>query len=400
MTKKKVEKAGKQKKTGKRGELTKKPKDPKSMSPAPNLFDSLVPIAEFRVGYLQILDQDGKIANKRFEPKIPKETLIAMYKVMRRARAWDDKALALQRSGRQGTFAPVMGQEGAQVGSIFALKKTDWAVPSFREAAMELARGVSMADMFLYNMGSEDGSKGDPNLRTLPVSIPVGSQPTHAVGISLASKLKGEDDVTIVYFGDGATSEGECYEAINFAGVFQTPTIFLCQNNQWAISTPRERQSHAETLAQKGIAGGIPCLQVDGNDPLAVYVATKDAALRARSGGGPTFIEAITYRMRMHTTADDPKRYRSDEDVDAWKPRDPILRFRKYLESKKIWSKKDEDALQKEIDGEVAKAVGDAERHEAHPEDMFTSVYAEPTGPLLEQMQMLKERLDHRGQMQ
>ncbi len=375
-------------------------KQAKKIPYASKLLDSLKTVAEFRVGYLQILDQNGRIVNKRFEPKIPKETLIAMYKVMRRARAWDDKSLALQRSGRQGTFAPVMGQEGVQVGSIFALEKTDWAVPAFREAAIYLARGAMMASMFLYNMGSEDGSKGSPAMRTLPISVPVGSQATHAVGISLASKIKREDDITIVYFGDGATSEGECYEAINFAGVFQTPTIFLCQNNQWAISVPRERQSHAETLAQKGIAGGIPCIQVDGNDPLAVYAATKDAALRARTGGGPTFIEAITYRMRMHTTADDPKRYRTDEEVEAWKPRDPLIRFKKYLESKKMWSKKDEDALQKEIDSEVAKAVGEAERHQAQPEDMFTSVYAEPTAPLREQMQMLKARLEHRRQAQ
>ncbi len=367
---------------------------------ASKLFDSLKPVAQFSVGYLQILDPNGKVVNKRFEPTIQKDTLIEMYRVMRRARAWDDKSLALQRSGRQGTFAPAMGQEGAQVGSVFALKKTDWAVPSFREAAMYLARGVPMKNMFLYNMGSEDGSRGDPALRTLPISIPVGSQTTHAVGISWASKIKGELDVTIVYFGDGATSEGECYEALNFAGVFQTPTIFLCQNNQWAISLPRESQSHAKTLAQKGVAAGISCIQVDVNDPLAVYVATRDAADRARAGAGPTFIEALTYRLRMHTTADDPKRYRTDDEVEAWKPRDPIIRFRKYLESKRVWSKKDEDALQKEIDDEVAMAVEDAERHQAKPEDMFLSVYKEPTGPLKEQMQMLSERLDHRRQAQ
>lgn len=371
-------------------------KTPKQVNFKSKLHDSIKPIAQFSVGYLQILNEKGAIVNKAWEPKLPKETLIEMYKVMQRARKWDDKSLALQRSGRQGTYAPSMGQEGAQVGSIFALEKTDWAVPAFREAAMYLARGVPMSSMFLYNMGSEDGSKGDPAMRTLPVAIPVGSQTLHATGIAMASKIKGEKDVTIVYFGDGASSEGESYEALNFAGAFQAPVIFLCQNNQWAISTPRSKQSHAQTLAQKGIAGGLPCIQVDGNDPLAVYVATKDAVDRARAGAGPTFIEAVTYRLRMHTTADDPKRYRTDAEVEAWMKKDPIIRFKKYLETKRLWSAKDEEALQAEIEAEIAEGVKIAEAHEPNPEDMFTSVYATPTAPLIEQMEMLKERLERR----
>lgn len=368
-------------------------KAPRQITYRSKLHDSVKPVAQFSIGYLQILDAKGKIVNKAWEPKLPKETLIEMYRVMQRARKWDDKSLALQRSGRQGTYAPSMGQEGVQVGSIFALEKTDWAVPAFREAAMYLARGVTMASMFLYNMGSEDGSKGDPALRTLPVAIPVGSQPLHATGIAMASKIKGEKDVAIVYFGDGATSEGECYEALNFAGAFQAPVIFLCQNNQWAISTPRSKQSHAQTLAQKGIAGGMPCIQVDGNDPLAVYVATRDAVQRARAGAGPTFIEAITYRLRMHTTADDPKRYRTDEEVAQWAKKDPLIRFRNYLESKRLWSQKHEDELQKAIETEIAAGVKEAETHQPNPEDMFTSVYAQLTAPLVEQMEMLKVRL-------
>lgn len=287
----------------------------------------------FQVEHLSILDSDCQL-DKELEPQLDEVILSRLYLYMLLARRFDEFEVKLQRQGRIGTFAPSRGQEAAQLGAVAALRDDDWVVPSFREMPAALWRGAKMEQLLLYNSGYNEGGDPGEGARTLPMSIPVGSQIPHAVGLAYAGRFKGSDEVALTFFGDGATSEGDFHEALNFAGVFNTPTIFLCQNNQWAISIPREHQSHAKTLAQKAIAYGIPGIQVDGNDLLAVYVATSEAVQRARRGDGPTLIECFTYRMAPHTTADDPHRYRNAEEEEAWNKCDPLRRFRHYLETK------------------------------------------------------------------
>ena len=334
---------------------------------------------------LQILNHEGKIVAPKLDPKLKKEDLICLYQGMMFSRLADEKALKLQRQGRMGTFAPVKGQEAAQVGSCYALTKEDWVLPSFRELAALIARGLPLSAYYLNNMGNEAGNKTPEDNNYLPVSIPVGTHLLHAVGIGLAAKLKGDKIVSLVFFGDGATSEGDFHEAMNLAGVWQTATIFLCQNNQYAISTPRSKQSRSETIAQKAIAYGFPGIQVDGNDPLAMYVAVKEAAKRARQGKGPTLIEAYTYRLGDHTTADDASIYRSAKELKQWEKKDPLLRMRKYLENKRIWDQKAEAKLIASLTKQIEQAVQDAESKRARPEDIFDYLYAELTPELAEQ---------------
>jgi pyruvate dehydrogenase E1 component alpha subunit len=285
--------------------------------------------------------------------------------------------ISLQRQGRMGTFAPLMGQEAAQVGSAFALEPTDWMVPSFREEAAYIMRGVPLKDILLLFMGREEGNVMPKDQRDLPVNIPVGSQLPHAVGLAMAAKIRHDPCAVLVYFGDGATSEGDFHEACNFAGVFQAPVVFLCQNNHYAISMSRERQTRARTLAQKAIAYGFDGIQVDGNDLLAVYVAARDALARAKAGKGPTLIECVTYRMSLHTTADDPSRYRKKAEEEEWQKHDPIPRFRAYLRVKGLWDEAWQASLEQEIDAEIRQAVEAAEAdRDFDPADMFDYVFA------------------------
>jgi pyruvate dehydrogenase E1 component alpha subunit len=237
------------------------------------------------------------------------------------------------------------------------MSEKDWFVGSFRELGGRLMRGEPIENEFLCFNGHEEGNTFPGGERTLPNAVIIASQALHAVGIAYAMKLRGETDSAVVcFFGDGATSEGDFHEAMNFAAVWQVPVVFVCANNQWAISLPREKQTRSRTIAQKAIAYDMPGIQVDGNDALAMYQATKEALDRAKAGGGPTFIEAVTYRMRMHTTADDPTRYQAPEEVQAWEARDPLTRFRTYLESKGLWNEERQSGL----DADVKQAIEDA----------------------------------------
>jgi len=268
--------------------------------------------------------------------------------------------------------------------------------PSFRETAAELWRGKAVESVILAFGGYNEGWPDEQPHNDLPVSVPVASQVLHAVGIAWAMKYRQKDDVAMAFLGDGGTSEGDFHEGLNFAGVYQAPVIFVCQNNQWAISVPRKKQTHSETIAQKAVAYGMPGLQVDGNDILAVYAAAAEAVDRARSGDGPTLIENITYRMMMHTTADDPKRYRTDEEVEAWKKRDPITRFQKYLADKNLLSDEKIAALEEEVKTEIQTAVDHAEdmmEKAGDPLDMFNHAYEELPPYLLQQREELAEEL-------
>lgn len=349
----------------------------------------------YRVEYLSILDEKGKL-DKELEPDIPEELLLKLHRAMILGRRFDERLLSLQRQGRIGTFAPITGQEASQLGAVAALRPSDWVAPSFREMPAELWRGRTMESVIISFGGFNEGDPAEEEHNDLPVSVPVASQVPHAVGIAWAMKYRQKDDVALTFFGDGGTSEGDFHEGMNFAGVYQAPVIFLCQNNQWAISVPRSKQTHSKTIAQKALAYGIPGIQVDGNDVLAVYAATKEAVERARSGGGPSLIECVTYRLMMHTTADDPKRYRKDKEVEGWMKRDPLPRFQKYLIDKGLLSEDKITALEEEVKAEIQAAVERAEElmgKFGDPLDMFDHAYAELPPYLKEQKEELAQEL-------
>ena len=331
------------------------------------------------ISYLSILDEDGN-ADEELVPDLNDDALRRLFRVMLLSRRFDERLLQLQRQGQLGTFAPVKGQEAAQVGAMAPLRRSDWFVPSFRETAAALWRETPLSGLLLYTAGFNEGGRPPEDNNDLPIAIPVATQVPHAVGLGYAARAQGKDEVAIVFFGDGATSEGDFHEAINFSGVFSTPTIFLCQNNHWAISVPRDKQTHSRTLAQKAIAYGIPGIQVDGNDVLAVYAATAEAVERARAGRGPTFIECITYRLSLHTTADDPTRYRSKEEVQAWERKEPITRFRRYLERRGLLTEEEVERLEKEIGNEIQQAWREAQGQMENPEPLviFEHIHAEP----------------------
>ncbi len=336
----------------------------------------LTEIGQYSLKRLQILDEDG-VVDSDLEPDLSDEELVGLYRAMLLAREDDQRMLKMQRQGRVGTFGPNTGQEAAVCGPALALAPSDWLVGSFRELGARLMRGEPLTHGYLFHNGLEEGNVFDGMDRTLPISIIVGAQTLHAVGIAYAMKLRGEKDAAVLAFiGDGGTSQGDFHEALNFASVWQVPVVFVVQNNGWAISLPRSRQAHSATLAQRAIAYDIPGLQVDGNDALATYSAAHEALDRARSGGGPSLIEAVTYRLMMHTTADDPKKYRSQEEVEQWWKRDPIPRFRRYLEAKRIWDDDRQAALEAEIKGEIDAAVKAFESMEGFkPDAPFDHVF-------------------------
>lgn len=334
----------------------------------------------------QVLDSEGNIVNPKYEPKIDDKTLLHMYKTMSLARVADIKALQYQRQGRMLTYAPVQGQEAAQVGAMATLQPQDWLSPAFREFAAMLYRGVTLEQLYLYWYGNEMGSKFADDVNVLPVNIPIGSQIGHASGLAYASKVLKKNQVAVTYIGDGGTSHGEFYEAMNFAAVFDAPMITIIQNNQYAISTPRAKATKAQTLAQKAVAFGIPGIQVDGNDVLAMYAVTKEAADRAREGHGPTLIEAYTYRLGPHTTSDDPTIYRKDEEVEQWRKKDPLKRFRIYLTNKKLWSDQQEEALQKELEDYVTETFKKVENSDNPTiDDVFDYTFVNNPTDLIEQ---------------
>ena len=350
-----------------------------------------------QIEWLSILDEDGNL-DESLEPDLGDDLLLRLHRTMLLGREFDERMLKLQRQGRLGTFAPIKGQEASQLGAVATLRESDWLVPAFRETAAQLWRGQTMESVLLAYGGYYQGNRVPENINVLPVAIPVATQILHGAGIAYAIKLRGKDDVAMTFFGDGATSEGDFYEALNFAGVFQVPAVFVCQNNQWAISIPRANQTAAKTLAQKALAAGIPGIQVDGNDVLAVYVAASEAVARARAGDGPTLIENVTYRLSVHTTADDPTIYRDEEEVAKWEKREPILRFQQYLTGKGLLSEEKIASLQEEIKAEIREAVERAEEQmkqlSGEALTMFDHIYAEMPPYLQEQRDELARELE------
>ena len=344
---------------------------------------------EYKIEYMQILDENGNVDQSLFPKDLDDSKLVQMYKYMNFARALDAKTLSLQRQGRAVTYAPLVGEEATQIGSAMAMRADDIFVPNFRQHGVYLARGLPLELYFIYWRGFEEGGAIPKNVNGMPVIVPVGSQVPHAVGIAYAQKYEKTGNAVIVYVGDGGTSEGDFYEAMNFSGVLKIPLVIIIENNQWAISVPRSKQSAASTLAQKAVAAGIPGVQVDGNDVLAVYKAVSDAI--ASSSTGPTLIECVTYRMSMHTTADDPTKYRPEQDLEEWKKKDPIDRLRKYLVAKGLWDDSKEKAMADEQLAAINDAVKKAEEFKPDPASMFENVYSYIPEVLAEEYNESKE---------
>jgi pyruvate dehydrogenase E1 component alpha subunit len=357
-------------------------------------------LAEFKVESLQVLDEHGNV-DAKLEPDLAADELLRLYRGMVRARELDQRMLKLQRQGRIGTFGPCTGQEAPSCAAALAMRDDDWFVGAFRELGGRLMRGEPLTGTLFFHNGWEEGNVLPPEAsrRMLPFTIIVASQVLHAAGVAYAAKQRGEQEAVVCFMGDGATSEGDFHEGLNFAGVWKAPVVFVSQNNQWAISVPRSAQTSSRTLAQKGLAYDMPCIQVDGNDALACYVAVSEALERARRGEGPSLIEAVTYRLLMHTTADDPRKYREEAEEEEWWQKEPLLRFQKYLTAKGIWDDAKEEALREELRAEVDAAVQELEAADPFPADRpFEHVFAE-THPSIERQHReylanLKEEAD------
>ncbi|MGA9287090.1 MAG: pyruvate dehydrogenase (acetyl-transferring) E1 component subunit alpha [Anaerobacillus sp.] len=334
----------------------------------------------------QILNENGEIVNKDAMPELSDEQLQELMRRMVYTRILDQRSISLNRQGRLGFYAPTAGQEASQLGSQFALDKEDWILPGYRDVPQIIWHGLPLYKAFLFSRGHFVGNQAD-GLNVLSPQIIIGAQITQTAGVALGLKKKGKKNVAITYTGDGGASQGDFYEGMNFAGAYAAPAIFVVQNNRFAISVPVEKQSAAKTIAQKAVAAGIQGIQVDGMDVLAVYKAVTDARERAINGEGPTLIETMTYRYGPHTMAgDDPTRYRSEDQDSEWEKKDPIVRFRKYLESKNLWSEEKEnevvDKAKEEIKAAIKKADGTPKQKVT---DLISNMYEELPQNLREQ---------------
>ncbi|UCF97973.1 MAG: pyruvate dehydrogenase (acetyl-transferring) E1 component subunit alpha [Spirochaetaceae bacterium] len=344
--------------------------------------------------YLCILEPDGNLRDiPSHVPTLSNEEILSAYRLMLLARQADEWAVSLNRQGRMSTYPPNKGQEANAVGAVLALRKDDWLVPSFRELGAWIAKGIPLHQVYMYWYGNEQGSNLPlETYHTLPIAIPVGSQPLHAVGIAYAEKLKASDRIVLTFMGEGATSQGAVHEAFNLAGVWNVGVVFYVQNNQWAISLPTEKQTASRTLAEKACAYGFESIRVDGNDLLAVHAAASAGAKIAREERRPVLIEGYTYRLGAHTTADDPKLYREEAQVESWLEKDPLLRLEKYLMNRGLLDQTDREDL-------LAAALTEAklafERVESEPdpslEETFRYTFA-TLPPILERQ--LQRRLE------
>lgn len=334
---------------------------------------AVVPGASLR----QVLDEQGHVVGD--VPDLSDDVLRDMLRLMKLGRHFDAKAISLQRRGKLGTFAPMSGQEAATVGSIFAMDPTiDWVVPQYREQLAMLHAGLELSTYFMQRQGNPAGSVLPRSTRLFPQQVALAAHLPQAVGAAWGSRLQGERAAAICYFGDGASSEGDFHEACNLAGVLKVPVVFVCQNNQWAISTPFWRQTAARSIADRALGYGIAGERVDGNDVLAMYAATSEARERGLDGGGPTLIEAYTYRLAAHTTADDPTRYVPPGEQGRWASKDPLLRFERWMRATNRWDDDAETAAMEWCEQRIAEGVeGVNQAGPADPHDLFRHLYAD-----------------------
>ena len=331
-----------------------------------------------------LINPDGSVRDRL---PITLEEMRGLYADMVEARTYDQKCMAMQRQGRLATYAPFEGQEAAQIGAAAALRADDWVAGTYRDAALMWRAGYPWELLIAGRTGDERGGNSPDGVNVLPPSITVGGHMIHAVGLAWAERLQGSDRVALTSFGDGATSEGDFHEAMNFAAVFETPTVFFCQNNQFAISYPRSEQTRSASIAEKADGYGMTGVEVDGNDIAAVLVSVREAVESARRGGGPALIEAVTYRLGPHTTADDPGRYRDEAEAERWREKDPLARIQILLEKARGWTPEWQEELEQRASAVIEEAVA---RAEAYPQptmdEMFARMYSEPTGPLRDQL--------------
>lgn len=336
---------------------------------------------------LQIIDNNGKVINEKFMPDIDDKKVLKAYKDMLFARTADLMVVSYQRQGRIYTYPPNYGQEAIAGAVAQIMRKKDWLVPAFRELGAYLAKGSTLKEFFLYFMGYEDGVNFQNAENFLPYSVPIASQLPHAVGIGYEIKYRKKDQIVYTFVGDGGTSEGDFHEALNFAGVWKTPVIFIVQNNQYGISTPFSIQTASDGIAIKSTAYGIKGIQVDGNDFFAMYKAVNESVKNIQDGGGPVLIEAVTYRKGAHTTSDDPTKYRTKEEEESWDKKDPLKRLKSYLIKKKLYSEKEEEKLIEEYKKEVDRQFNEAEKYgEVAIEDIFKFTYSDMPQDLKNQM--------------
>jgi pyruvate dehydrogenase E1 component alpha subunit len=311
---------------------------------------------------LSILAPDGTVVNEEAMPKLSDDQLREIMRKMVFTRIWDQRAISLNRQGRLGFYAPMAGQEASMIGSQSAIEKEDFILPSYRDIPQMVWHGLPLYQAFLYSRGHQEGGRIPEGVNVLMPQIIIAAQIIQTAGVAMGFKKRGKKNVALTFIGDGGTSQGDFYEGINYAGAFKLPAVFVVQNNRYAISVPVEKQTAAQTLAHKSVAVGIRGVQVDGMDVLAVYKAVSDAAERARNGEGPTLVETLTYRYGPHTMAgDDPTRYRTKEETGEWEQKDPLIRFRKFLEQKGLWNEADETRVVEEAKAAVADAIKKAD---------------------------------------
>ncbi len=343
---------------------------------------------------VQILDETGKVVNPDLVPDLSDEQLVELFERMLWSRALNDRSNTLARQGRLGFVAPTAGQEASQLASHYAFDKNDRLFPGYRDIPQLVQHGLPLYKAFLWSRGHVEGSTYPEDLHAMPPQIIIGAQIVQAAGSAIGLKLKGEKQVAFTYTGDGGSSQGDTYEGVNFAGAYKAPAVFYIQNNGYAISTPRHKQTAAPTLAQKAAASGVPGIQVDGMDPLAVYAVSKAARDYAIAGNGPVLIETITSRFGAHSlSGDDPKRYRDQASFDYWDKRDPLIRMRNYLTEKGIWDEEKEAAAVERFDQEITAAVEEADNAPKQKiSQLLENMYEVPTNTVQEQIEYFKNK--------
>ncbi|WP_267643425.1 pyruvate dehydrogenase (acetyl-transferring) E1 component subunit alpha [Haloarchaeobius amylolyticus] len=351
---------------------------------------------------VQVLDAEGRVLPNAEVPDLSEEELLSMYRDIKLARRYDQRAISFQRQGRIATYAPMTGQEGSQVATSYALDEQDWLFPTYRDHAAKYVHGMELYSLLSPLQGHREGYSIPDDVNVLPEYIPIATQIPQAMGMAWGYQLQGETDrACLCHFGDGATSEGDFHEGLNFAGVFDAPAVFVCNNNQWAISVPREKQTASETIAQKADGYGIEGVRVDGMDPLAVYQVTREAILKAKNPGPdesrPTLIESVQYRYGAHTTADDPSVYRDGDEAERWRDWDPVDRLEGYLRREDILDDELAAEIDEDIEAEIQEAIQRATQTSSDPEDIVDHVYEEKTPQLEQQLEELNELREKYG---
>lgn len=343
---------------------------------------------------------EGSLAPIEKPTDVPDEVLVCMYEQMSLLREFDRRSVRLQRAGRIGTYPPLEGQEACQVASTMALRPQDFVVPTYRDYGAMMTHGVPMENILMYWNGRVEGCEIPDDINVFPIAVPIATQLPHAAGLAWAAKLRKVDQVALGFFGDGASSEGDFHEAMNFAGVFHLPVVFFCENNQYAISVPFSKQTATPTIAQKADAYGVPGIRVAGWDPISIYQAVRGAVHRAAAGEGPTLIEALTYRYGPHTTSDDPTKYRPPGESERWREQDGLIRLGIGLRSFGLWDEEKEAGLQEKIDQTIREAIGKMESlGPPNPLHMFDHVYSELPAHLVRERRALIAELEAAGEV-